>query len=88
MEERNLSNSADENGAENNSSGAVSDAAGGGEQIGNTAAESDENAQTETVDDILAEIMGGDGVFNDDFSGLYARYLGGGKAPAAAGTGQ
>lgn len=36
----------------------------------------------ETVDDILAEIMG-DGGFNDDFSGLFARYLGGGKAHEA-----
>ena len=88
MEERNLRNSADENGAENNSYGVVSGAADGGEQTGNTADESAESAQTETVDDILAEIMGGDGVFNDDFSGLYARYLGGGKSPAAAGTGQ
>lgn len=34
----------------------------------------------ESVDDILAEIMG-DGGFNDDFSGLYARYLGNGKTP-------
>lgn len=37
------------------------------------------DAQSESVDDILAEIMG-DGGFNDDFTGLYARYLGGGRA--------
>ncbi len=36
-------------------------------------------AQDESVDEILAEIMG-DGGDNDDFSGLFARYLGGGRA--------
>ena len=30
------------------------------------------DAESESVDDILAEIMG-DGGFNDDFTGLYAR---------------
>lgn len=45
---------------------------------------------TESVDDILAEIMG-DGSFNDDFTGLYARYLGGrmrGDMPAEDGVRQ
>ncbi len=49
-----------------------------------------DDAGTESVDDILAEIMG-DGSFNDDFTGLYARYLGGrmrGDMPAEDGVRQ
>ena len=36
----------------------------------------------ESVDDILAGILNPDGTFNDEFNGLFARYVGGGQ-PAA-----
>ena len=32
----------------------------------------------ESVDDILAGILNPDGTFNDDFNGLFAKYVGGG----------
>lgn len=35
------------------------------------------NVSKETVDDILDQIMGEDGGFNDEFTELYAKYLGG-----------
>lgn len=60
--------------------------AGDAEKTDEAVSVSDENnpsesvaAQEESVDDILAEIMG-DGGYNDDFSGLFARYLGGGRS--------
>lgn len=36
----------------------------------------------ESVDDILADILNPDGSFNDEFNGLFARYVGGGMASA------
>lgn len=39
------------------------------------------SASEESVDDILAGILNPDGSFNDEFNGLFAKYVGGNNAP-------
>ncbi len=73
-------NSPDTSGVPLESDGTVNDKPQSGTQLGQGESQSgQEESQDESVDEILAEIMG-DGGDNDDFSGLFARYLGGGRA--------
>lgn len=41
------------------------------------------NADTESVDDILAEILNADGSFREEFTGLIAKYIGDSDAPVS-----